>query len=63
MSLAPFHDWDSKVPASLKSELQQISKGIQDGSIQTPTKSPVSYEQRSHVAAVRRDAAPLPHWR
>jgi basic membrane protein A len=42
VSLAPFHDWDSKVPASLKSELTQISKGIQDGSIQTPTKSPVS---------------------
>jgi basic membrane protein A len=42
VSLAPFHDWDSKVPASLKSELQQISKGIQNGSIQTPTKSPVS---------------------
>jgi basic membrane protein A len=42
VSLAPFHDWDSKVPASLKSELQQISKGIQDGSIQTPTKGPVS---------------------
>ena len=42
VSLAPFHDWDSKVPATLKSELQQISKGIQDGSIQTPTKSPVS---------------------
>ena len=42
VSLAPFHDWDSKVPASLKSELQQIGKGIQDGSIQTPTKSPVS---------------------
>jgi len=42
VSLAPFHEWDSKVSASLKSELQQISKGIQDGSIQTPTKSPVS---------------------
>ena len=42
VSLAPFHDWDSKVPASLKSELQQISTGIQNGSIQTPTKSPVS---------------------
>jgi basic membrane protein A and related proteins len=42
VSLAPFHEWDSKVPASLKSELQQINKGIQDGSIQTPTKSPVS---------------------
>jgi basic membrane protein A len=42
VALAPFHQWDSKVPASLKSELDQISKGIQDGSIQTPTKSPVS---------------------
>ena len=42
VSLAPFHDWDSKVPASLKSELQQLSTGIQNGSIQTPTKSPVS---------------------
>jgi basic membrane protein A and related proteins len=42
VSLAPFHEWNSKVPASLKSELQQISKGIQDGSIKTPTKSPVS---------------------
>ena len=30
------------VPASLKSELKQISTGIQNGSIQTPTKSPVS---------------------
>jgi basic membrane protein A and related proteins len=42
VTLAPFHDFDSKVPASLKSELQQISTGIQNGSIQTPTKSPVS---------------------
>jgi len=42
VSLAPFHDFDSKVPASLKAELQQISTGIQNGSIQTPTKSPVS---------------------
>jgi basic membrane protein A and related proteins len=42
VGLAPFHTFDSSVPASLKSELQQISKGIQDGSIQTPTKSPVS---------------------
>jgi basic membrane protein A and related proteins len=42
VSLAPFHDFDSLVPASLKSELQQISMGIQNGSIPTPTKSPVS---------------------
>src|SRR5579859_5685064 len=42
VALAPFHDFDSTVPASLKAELQQISMGIQSGSIQTPTKSPVS---------------------
>jgi basic membrane protein A len=42
VSLAPFHDFDSKVTAALKSELQQINTGIQNGSIQTPTKSPVS---------------------
>jgi basic membrane protein A and related proteins len=42
VALAPFHDFDSQVPALLKSELQQISTGIQNGSIQTPTKSPVS---------------------
>jgi basic membrane protein A and related proteins len=39
--LAPFHQWASKVPASLQSELQQVSMGIQNGSIPTPTKSPV----------------------
>jgi basic membrane protein A len=42
VTLAPFHDFDSKVPASLKSELQQIGAGIANGSIQTPTKSAVS---------------------
>ena len=40
--LSPFHDYDGKVPASLKSELQTTEKGIENGSIQTPTKSPVS---------------------
>ena len=40
VSLAPFHDFDSQVPASLKSELKQISTGIQNGSIKTATKSP-----------------------
>jgi basic membrane protein A and related proteins len=39
--LAPFHDFASKVPASLQSELQQVSQGIQNGSIPTPTKNPV----------------------
>jgi basic membrane protein A len=39
--LSPFHDFASKVPASLQSELQQITTGIENGTIQTPTKSPV----------------------
>jgi basic membrane protein A and related proteins len=39
--LSPFHDFASTVPASLQSELVQIGKGIADGSIATPTKSPV----------------------
>jgi basic membrane protein A and related proteins len=42
VSLAPYHDFDSKVPAALKSEIKQITTGIENGSIQTPTKSPVS---------------------
>jgi basic membrane protein A len=40
VALAPFHDFDSKVPAALKSELQQISTDIQNGSIKVATKSP-----------------------
>ena len=40
--LAPYHDFASKVPAALQSELKQITTGIENGSIQTPTKSPVS---------------------
>jgi basic membrane protein A len=40
--LAPFHDFASKVPQALQSELMQVSQGIESGSIQTPTKSPVT---------------------
>jgi basic membrane protein A and related proteins len=40
--LAPFHDFSSKVPASLQSELKQVQQAIESGSIQTPTKSPVT---------------------
>jgi basic membrane protein A and related proteins len=40
--LSPYHDFSSKVPAALQSELATISTGIQNGSIQTPTKSPVT---------------------
>jgi basic membrane protein A len=40
--LAPFHDFASKVPATLQSQLKTIQAGIESGSISTPTKSPVS---------------------
>ncbi|HEX3958444.1 MAG TPA: BMP family ABC transporter substrate-binding protein [Trebonia sp.] len=39
--LSPFHDFASKVPTSLQSELKTIEAGIENGSIKTPTKSPV----------------------
>jgi basic membrane protein A len=40
--LAPFHDFASKVPATLQTQLKTIQAGIESGSISTPTKSPVS---------------------
>ncbi len=40
--LASFHDFASKVPQALQTELTQVSQGIESGSIQTPTKSPVT---------------------
>jgi basic membrane protein A len=40
--LSPFHDFSSKVPASLQSELKTVQAGVESGSIKTPTKSPVS---------------------
>jgi len=39
--LSPFHDFASTVPAALQTELKTIEAGIESGSIQTPTKSPV----------------------
>jgi basic membrane protein A and related proteins len=39
--LAPFHDFSSVIPAALQSELKTIETGIENGSIATPTKSPV----------------------
>jgi basic membrane protein A len=35
VGLAPFHDWDSRIPADLKAQIQQASDGIKDGSIKT----------------------------
>jgi basic membrane protein A len=42
VSLAPYHEFASKVPAALQSELDQVKAGIENGTIKTPTKSPVS---------------------
>ncbi len=33
VGLAPFHDWESKIPANLKARIQKASDGIKDGSI------------------------------
>lgn len=33
VGLAPFHDWDSRIPANLKARIQKASDGIKDGSI------------------------------
>lgn len=33
VGLASFHDWDSKIPADLKAQIQRASDGIKDGSI------------------------------
>ena len=33
VGLAPFHDWDSKIPAELKAQIQRASDGIMNGSI------------------------------
>jgi basic membrane protein A and related proteins len=41
-ALASYHDFASKIPASLQSELATIKTGIENGTIQTPTKSPVT---------------------
>ena len=40
VALAPYHDFASKVPSSLQSELNTIKLGIISGTIKTPTKSP-----------------------
>ena len=40
VALAPFHTFDSKIPAALKNELAQVKAGIVNGSIKIATKSP-----------------------
>jgi basic membrane protein A and related proteins len=39
--LAPYHDFASKIPASLKSEINQLKAQIESGKIKPATKSPV----------------------
>ena len=34
-ALAPFHDFDDKVPAEVKTQLEEIKTGLEDGSIKT----------------------------
>jgi basic membrane protein A and related proteins len=41
VGLAPFHDFASKVPASLQAELAQLTTQIENGTIKPATKSPV----------------------
>ena len=33
VGLAPFHDWDNRIPADLKAQIQKASDGIKNGSI------------------------------
>jgi basic membrane protein A len=40
--LSPYHDYASKVPAALQSELTTVEAGIENGTIATPTKAPVT---------------------
>jgi basic membrane protein A and related proteins len=42
VTLAPYHDFASKVPAALKAEVIALKAGIISGKIPTPTKAPVS---------------------
>jgi basic membrane protein A and related proteins len=41
VTLAPYHTFASKVPAALTTALAKVKAGIENGSIKTPTKSPV----------------------
>jgi basic membrane protein A len=39
--LAPYHQFDSKIPSSLKSEIAQLKTQLENGTIKPATKSPV----------------------
>ncbi len=42
VGLAPYHDWDSKIPAELKAEVEQLLQDIKDGKIKADY-TPVGY--------------------
>ena len=33
IGLAPFHDWEGRIPDDLKAQIQKANQGIEDGSI------------------------------
>ena len=35
VGLAPFHDWDSKIPAEVKAKIQAATEGLKNGTIRT----------------------------
>ena len=35
VGLAPFHDWDSKIPADVKAKIQEATDGLKNGTIKT----------------------------
>jgi basic membrane protein A and related proteins len=39
--LSPYHDFQNVVPTALQNEIKTLETGIENGTIQTPTKSPV----------------------
>ena len=41
IGLAPFHDWDSRIPDDQKAQIQKAGNGIQDGSFK------IDYPQKS----------------
>ena len=56
MQLAPYHDFDSKVPADLKTEVDQLKQDIISGKIKVtspaqPSKSRFETGSRSRAAS------------
>lgn len=35
VGLAPFHDFESEIPAEVQTQLEEIDAGLRDGSIET----------------------------